>query len=75
MRMSLANCITTSKIFGSVLLCAMISAMLFFQIEFAKCSDRYLSGRPVYLANFDGSRVEEFVTSTVFAGISGASFW
>ena len=42
-------------------------------MEFAKCSDRYSSGRPVYLANFDGSRVEEFVTSTVFAGISGAS--
>ena len=27
------------------------------------------------IADFDGSRVEEFVTSTVFAGISGASFW
>ena len=52
----------------------MTSAVLFFQMEFAKCSDRYFSGRPVYLAKVLGSSVEEFVTTTVFCGRTGASF-
>ena len=52
----------------------MISAVLFFQMELAKCSARYFSGLPVYLANFEGSNVDEFVTRTVFSGIAGASF-
>ena len=41
----------------------MTSVMLFFQMELAKCSDRYFSGRPVYLAKVLGSSVEEFVTN------------
>ena len=52
----------------------MTSVMLFFQMELAKWSDRYFSGRPVYLANVLGSNVDEFVTTTVFAGSTGASF-
>lgn len=45
--------------------------MLFFQMELAKCSDRYFSGRPVYLAKVLGSSVEELVTTTVFVGVPG----
>ena len=52
----------------------MISAVLFFQMELAKCSDRNFSGRPVYLAILEGKSVEELVTSTVFSGKSGANF-
>ena len=43
----------------------MTSAVLFFQIVFAKCKDRYFSGLPVYSANIDGKRVEELVTKIV----------
>ena len=39
----------------------MTSVILFFQILFAKCKDKYFSGRFVYLANFDGNNVDEFV--------------
>ena len=35
--------------------------MLFFQIELAKCNDKYIFGRPVYLANFEGNKVDELV--------------
>lgn len=52
----------------------MISAVLFFQMEFAKCSARYRSDRPVYFANFEGSSEDEFVTRIVFSGSAGASF-
>ena len=62
-----------SKYFASVLGCAMISAVLFFQMEFAKWSDRNFSGLPVNFASLEGSRVEELVTMTVFSGRSGAS--
>ena len=51
----------------------MISATLFFQIEFAKCIDKYLSGLPVYLAKALGSKVEELVTTTVFSSNKGAN--
>ena len=54
--------------------CAIISAVLFFQMELAKCRDRYFSGLPVYLANMDGRSVEELVTITVFSGSNGATF-
>ena len=74
MRISPANFITSSKYLGSVFACAMISAVLFFQMELAKCSDRNFSGRPVYLAILEGKSVEELVTSTVFSGKSGANF-
>ena len=35
----------------------MTSVILFFQILFAKCNDKYFSGRFVYLANFDGNNI------------------
>ena len=73
-RMSLANCITSLKYFSSVCACVIISAVLFFHIELAKCNDKYLSGLPVYFANIDGRSVDELVTITVFSGRSGESF-
>ena len=75
MRIWLANSTSWSKTAGSVWAWPMISAVLFFQIEFAKCSDRYFLGRPVYLANWLGSSVDELVAMTVLAGSSGAIFW
>ena len=51
-----------------------ISAVLFFQMELAKCRDKNFSGLPVNFANFEGSSVEELVTITVFSGSNGAKF-
>ena len=73
-RIWLANSSISSKRVGSVDACPMASAVLFLQMELAKWSARYLSGLPVYLANWLGRRVEEFVAMTVLAGRSGASF-
>ena len=72
-RISLAKAITASNDSLEVLSWAITSAVLFFQIELAKCSERYLSGRPVCAAKVEGRSVEELVQSMVFAGISGAS--
>ena len=74
MRMAWANSMTSSKYRCSVWAWAMTSVMLFFQMELAKWRDRNFSGLPVALANLEGSRVEELVTSTVLAGSSPASF-
>ena len=73
MRIWPANSTISSKWAGSVSDWPMTSAVLFFQMELAKCSDRYLSGRPVALANWLGRSVEEFVAMTVLAGSTGAS--
>ena len=66
------NFIICSKYSFSVLDCAIISAVLFFQMELAKCRDKNFSGLPVNFANFEGSSVEELVTITVFSGSNGA---
>ena len=74
MRIWLANSIISSKTAASVPSCPMTSAVLFFQMEFAKCRATYLAGRPVFLANCPGKRVEELVATTVLSGSRGASF-
>ena len=51
MRIWLANSIISSKTAASVPSWPMTSAVLFFQMEFAKCRATYLAGRPVFLAN------------------------
>ena len=57
-----------------ILLCFITSAVLFFQIELAKCKAKNLSGLFVYLASLLGNIVEEFVTRIVFSSRIEASF-
>ena len=73
--MLVANSIISSKYFLSVPSCAITSAVFLIHIVFAKWSDKYFSGLPVYLANIDGNRVEELVTITVFSSNNGAKVW
>ena len=72
MRIAFANSITSSKCSWLVSFCFIISAILFFHIELAKCIAKYLSGLSVYFASLDGNKVDEFVTTTVFSERSGA---
>ena len=65
---------TLLKYSSSVFGCTITSAVLFFQIELAKCKAKNLSGLPVYLASLLGSIVEELVTTIVFSGRRGAIF-
>ena len=65
---------TSSKYLFSVVSCFMTSAVLFFQIELAKCKAKNLIGLPVYLESLLGSMVEELVTTIVFSGNNGDIF-